>query len=100
MSKKEYKIVTVCGAGVGTSNFLKTNVEEVLSDLNVNGYVENVSLSRVKTIKPDLIMTFSTFDTQLDDLDTDVIIIKNLFDKKEIEEKLANYFSQKENIDK
>jgi len=93
---KKYEILTICGAGVGSSNFIKMNVEETLEELGIRARVQNVGLSRAKATRSDLIITSPSFKNDVEEIGSDVIVVKNLFDKKEIKEKLEEYFKEKE----
>lgn len=93
----ELKFLTVCGAGVGTSTLLRINIGTALSslELNRNYSVENVSMSRAKGIKCDFIITFESFANEAREFCDSVIVIKNLMDKNELREKLAEELIRK-----
>jgi PTS system ascorbate-specific IIB component len=61
------KIVTICGAGIGSSGILKVNAERVLAKLDIEADV----------VAADIGSTFA-----------DVIVIQNHFDQAELTEKL------------
>ncbi len=84
-------IYAVCGAGIGTSVLLKSNADRVLLDLGIDASVKAVSLqdaqdpnslAQVLLITPELA-------TQVEEIRSEVIVIKNIFDLGELGEKLS-----------
>ncbi len=96
MAKPELKVLTVCGAGVGTSALLKMNVEKAFAQLNLPCYVrvENTGLSRAKTIPADVIFTFETFAHDAGEFHAPVIIVKNLMNVEEIKGKIQTFLAE------
>lgn len=94
--RKELKVLTVCGAGVGTSTLLRMNISEVFNSfaLPFSVRVEHTSLSRAKGTACDLIVTFESFAADSRKICPQVVVIKNLMDKKEIKEKLSKYIEE------
>lgn len=90
---KEMRVMTVCGAGVGTSTLLRMNVADVFKSLNLpySVHVENTSLSRARGTRCDLIITFESFKYEAEKCGVPVIYIKNLMDKSEIREKVKDF---------
>lgn len=97
---KELKVLTVCGAGVGTSTLLRMNINEAFKsfDLPFQVRVENTSLSRAKGAACDLMVTFESFAEDARKCCPDVIVVKNLMDKKELKEKIGEYLTGKQYI--
>ena len=97
---KELKVLTVCGAGVGTSTLLRMNISEAFKSFSLPFpvKVENTSLSRAKGTHCDLVVTFESFAAEAVKLCPDVIIVKNLMDKSELREKVGAYLASKELI--
>lgn len=93
----ELRILTVCGAGVGTSTLLRMNINETFKafSLPFPVKVEHASLSQAKGKKCDLIVTFDNFAKDVRKFCPDVIVIKNLMDKKELREKIEAYLTEK-----
>lgn len=91
---KRLKILTVCGAGIGTSTLLKMQVQDVLKSLNLTFEyrVENSSVSMAKGQAADLVYTFETFGADVTDFKSPIIVINNLMDKNEIREKTMKFF--------
>jgi PTS system ascorbate-specific IIB component len=99
---KEFKIMTVCGAGVGTSTLLRMNINKAFKELNApfNVRVEHTSISRARGARCDLIVSFPTFAKELENVGVDVILINNLVDQNEINTKIENYLIEKNLINK
>ena len=94
---KELKVITVCGAGVGTSTLLRMNINDAFKSFNLPFpvKVENTSLSRAKGTKCDLVVTFESFAAEAEKICPDVIVVKNLMDKAELKEKAGAYLTGK-----
>lgn len=94
---KELKVLTVCGAGVGTSTLLRMNINDAFRSFKLpfRVKVENTSLSRAKGTSCDLIVTFESFAADAHKLCPDVIVIQNLMDKKELTAKIHDYLEGK-----
>lgn len=84
------KIVTICGAGVGTSGILKVNAERVLARLGLEATVVATDLSRVAEEADDaqVILTSPEFVDAIGRTFADVIVIENYFDTAELATKL------------
>ena len=97
---KELKVLTVCGAGVGTSTLLRMNITEVFNSFNLpfSVSVKHTSISKLKGERCDLIITFETFEADAKRICPNVIIIKNLMDKDEIREKVETYLKREKLI--
>lgn len=94
---KELKVLTVCGAGVGTSTLLRMNINDAFKSFQLPFHVkvENTSLSRAKGTSCDLIVTFESFAADAHKFCPDVIVIQNLMDKKELAAKIHDYLTSK-----
>jgi PTS system ascorbate-specific IIB component len=80
----------VCGAGIGTSVLLKANVDKVLSRLEVEAEVRAVTVDRVLTGEIDAQVVIATEEIaeQLVNVASEVVVVNNIFDLAELEEKL------------
>ena len=90
------KISAVCGMGLGSGLLVKMGIEKVLEN---HGYkpqddflVEVADISTARATFPDIFVTTSEFAERLGEVDAEIITVKNLFDKKEIEEKILDTF--------
>jgi PTS system ascorbate-specific IIB component len=84
------KIVTICGAGIGSSGILKVNAERVLKKLDINASVTAVDLASLADAARDaqVILTSAEFVEAIGKTFADVIVIENYFDTEELTRKL------------
>ena len=84
------KIVTICGAGIGSSGILKVNAERVLRKLDLDATVVAADISSVKDVAADaqVILTSPEFVETIGKTFADVIVIENYFDTEELTQKL------------
>ena len=83
-------IYTVCGAGIGTSVLLKANVDKVLSRLEVEAEVRAVTVDHVVACQIEAQVVIATQEVAdlLTGFASEVIVVQNIFDLAELEEKL------------
>lgn len=81
------KLVTVCGAGVGSSVMEKMFAEEILADHHIDGTVEAADISSVVPDLYDGVITTSDFAALLD-TKTPIIRLDNLLDKAAMESQI------------
>ena len=84
------KIVTICGAGIGSSGILKVNAERVLRKLDISATVVAADIGSVALVAADaqVILTSTEFVTAIGPTHADVIVIENYFDTTELTAKL------------
>ena len=84
------KIVTICGAGIGSSGILKVNAERVLRKLDLEATVVAADIDSVKEAAADaqVILTSAEFVDAIGKTFADVIVIENYFDTDELTGKL------------
>jgi PTS system ascorbate-specific IIB component len=84
------KIVTICGAGIGSSGILKVNAERVLKRLDIEAVVVAADVASLKDVAGDaqVILTSPEFVDAIGSTFADVIVIENYFDTQELTEKL------------
>lgn len=84
------KIVTICGAGIGSSGILKVNAERVLGRLGIEAEVIAADIASVATVAADaqVILTSAEFVDAIGKTFADVIVIENFFDTAELSRKL------------
>ena len=84
------KIVTICGAGIGSSGILKVNAERVLTKLGIDATVTAVDLASLADTARDaqVILTSAEFVEAIGTTFADVIVIENYFDTQELTAKL------------
>jgi PTS system ascorbate-specific IIB component len=84
------KIVTICGAGIGSSGILKVNAERVLRKLDIDATVIAADIASVKEVAADaqVILTSPEFVDAIGPTFADVIVVENYFDTAELTVKL------------
>lgn len=84
------KIVTICGAGIGSSGILKVNVERVLRKLDIEATVTAADLESVRIVAADaqVILTSAEFVAAIGETFADIIVVENYFDTEELTTKL------------
>jgi PTS system ascorbate-specific IIB component len=84
------KIVTICGAGIGSSGILKVNAERVLRKLDIDATVVAADITSVRDAAADaqVILTSAEFVDAIGKTFADVIVIENYFDTEELTTKL------------
>lgn len=88
------KIVTVCGAGVGSSMMLRVFTQQILKDENIEAEVEAFDIGSVNIDDYDIVVTTSDFAELLRETDTQVIRIDNMMDKTYLREKLLEVINK------
>lgn len=84
------KIVTICGAGIGSSGILKVNTERVLRRLDLEAEVVAADIGSIAEVAADaqVILTSTEFVEAIGQTFADVIVIENFFDTEELTRKL------------
>ncbi|MCS0499510.1 PTS sugar transporter subunit IIB [Protaetiibacter mangrovi] len=86
------KILTLCGAGIGTSGILKVNAERALQRLGIDARVVAIDASMLESELDDaqVILTGPEFVETIGRTFADVIVVENYFDTAELQRKLEN----------
>lgn len=86
------KILTLCGAGIGTSGILKVNAERVLQRLGIDARVVAIDASMLESELDDaqVILTGPEFVERIGRTFADVIVVENYFDTAELQRKLED----------
>jgi PTS system ascorbate-specific IIB component len=84
------KIITICGAGIGSSGILKVNAERVLRRLDIDAEVTAADIRSVAALAADaqVILTSAEFVAAIGQTNADIIVIENFFDTDELTRKL------------
>jgi len=90
------KILTVCGAGQGTSLVLRMNIQEVAEEIGLDADVENTDISSARSVDADLIMAGDYHKSNLQDMEAPVYTLEDFMDKDEIREVLEKYLAEGE----
>lgn len=84
-----FKIVTVCGAGVGSSMMLRLYAQQIIKKHQIKAQVEASDIGSINPNDYDVIVTTSDFADRLTTT-TAIIRMDNLLDKTYLETKLLN----------
>jgi len=84
------KIVTICGAGIGSSGILKVNAEQVLQKLGLEADVVAADVASISVVAEDaqVILTSAEFVDAIGDTFAEVVVVRNHFDRQELTEAL------------
>ena len=84
------KIVTICGAGIGSSGILKVNAERVLRKLDIDATVVAADIASLEHVALDaqVILTSREFIEAIGKTNASVVVIDNYFDTDELTTKL------------
>lgn len=90
------KIVTVCGAGVGSSMMERLFAQQILDAENIEAEIDASDIGSVDPNSYDIVITTSDFANQLAHARSKVIRIDNLMDKEYLKEQLLATIAQLE----
>ncbi|KRM55796.1 PTS sugar transporter subunit IIB [Lacticaseibacillus sharpeae] len=82
------RILTVCGAGVGTSLMEKMFAEQILEAEGVDATVDNADISSATPDDYDIVLTTSMFADMLPETTAQIIINDNIMDQDGLRTKL------------
>ncbi|WP_217550122.1 PTS sugar transporter subunit IIB [Pantoea sp. GbtcB22] len=88
------KIMAVCGAGLGSSFMMEMNIKKVLKKLEVTAEVEHSDLGSVTSDLANVFIMGRDIAYSANLPSEKVIVINNIIDIKELEEKLKEYFNK------
>ncbi|MBE6083381.1 PTS sugar transporter subunit IIB [Sporanaerobacter sp. PP17-6a] len=89
MANKRLTVLTVCGAGVGSSLMVKMNAEDILSKLGIKAKIINSDVTSAKGNTADILVTTMDIYKLIKDINVkQVVILDNPVSAKELEEKL------------
>ena len=84
------RIVTVCGAGVGSSMMLRVFTQQILKAEGIDAEVEASDIGSVNADSYDIVITTSDFADILRSSSAKIIRIDNMMDKAYLKEQLLN----------
>ena len=90
------RVLTVCGAGVGTSLMEKMFAESILNDAGVDAQVDNADISSATPNDYDVVITTSMFAEMLPATNAQVIIHDNIMDQTGLKQKLLAALAQED----
>jgi PTS system ascorbate-specific IIB component len=85
---KRFKIVTVCGCGLGSSLLAKMAIEEIVNKAGYSASIETADGGSAKGFKCDFFVTTKEFASRLQGVGVPVVVVTNFVNKGEIKEKL------------
>jgi len=88
------KMMAVCGSGLGSSFMMEMNIKKVLKNLNIVAEVEHSDLGSVTPDVADVFVMAKDIAYSANLPEDKIIIINNIIDLKEIEQKLREYFEK------
>ena len=86
------KILTICGAGVGTSEILRVSANRALARLGITADVVATDVEHVQQLSQDaqVILASPEHAKHVGSTYAQVIVIENILDQEELEAKLAD----------
>ncbi len=90
------KVVTVCGAGVGSSMMMRLFTQQILDAEGIDGAVDASDIGSVDPSAYDLVITTSDFADALRETSVPIIRIDNMMDKAYLKDQLMQHISQME----
>ncbi|MDU5455318.1 MULTISPECIES: PTS sugar transporter subunit IIB [Enterobacteriaceae] len=88
------KMMAVCGSGLGSSFMMEMNIKKVLKNLNIVADVEHSDLGSVTPDVADVFVMAKDIAYSANLPENKIIIINNIIDLKEIEQKIREYFEK------
>ncbi len=87
------KIMAVCGAGLGSSFMMEMNIKKVINKLGIQAEVEHCDLGSVTADAAEVFVMGRDIAYSANLPENKLIVISNIIDIKELEEKLNAYFT-------
>jgi PTS system ascorbate-specific IIB component len=86
------KIVTICGAGVGTSEILRVSASRVLARLGIDAEVVATDVEHVQELAEDAQVILATPEhvKHIGRTYAQIIVVQNILDQEELTEKLSD----------
>lgn len=88
------KIMAICGSGLGSSFMVEMNIKKILKKLNIDADVEHSDLSSATLGAADLFVMAKDIAESASVPAHQLVVISNIIDINELEEKLSAWFSQ------
>ncbi len=88
------KIMAVCGSGLGSSFMMEMNIKKVLKKINVTADVDHSDLGSVTPDLADVFVMAKDIAFSANLPAEKVIIINNIIDLSEVEQKIKDYFEK------
>ena len=91
---KKFKIVTVCGCGLGSSLLAKMTIDDIVMEAGYSARIETADGGSAKGHNCDFFVTTKEFATRLEGVGKPVIVVSNFVNKVELKEKLLAIMSE------
>lgn len=85
------KIITACGAGMGSSLILRMMTEDVIKEMGIEANVEAMDASQARSAKCDLVLTSNSLIDVVSAPSHDTRPVTNYMDKNSIREQLEGF---------
>jgi PTS system ascorbate-specific IIB component len=79
--KPKFKVITVCGVGMGSSLILKMTAEDAFREARIEASVEHSDLAGAKAMNADIIVVQSLHAAEVSGFAPVIVVIKNFLDK-------------------
>jgi PTS system ascorbate-specific IIB component len=93
--KPKFKVITVCGVGMGSSLILKMTAEDAFREAKIEATVEHSDLSSAKSMNSDIIIVQSLHAAEVTGLAPIIVVIKNFLDKEFIKQETSRLLKEK-----
>lgn len=91
---EKYRVLVVCGTGMGSSMILKVMVDRVVSENQLPIVVDSDVVAGAKSSRADFFVSGLDLVPALEKIGRPVVGIKNMIDRKEILEKLQEQLAR------
>ena len=81
-------IAVVCHQGLGSSLWLKIQVEKIMRRLDVPAHIVQVDVSGISHVMPDVAIGVKYLEEFLEEYSDTVIVVNNILQEEELENKL------------
>lgn len=88
------KIVTVCGAGVGSSMMMRLFTQQILTAEGIEAEIDASDIGSVSPNNYDILITTSDFADALRESSAKIIRIDNMMDKEYLKNQLLETINQ------
>ena len=89
------KIMAICGSGLGSSFMVEMNIKKVLKKLNIDAEVEHSDLSSATPDAADVFVMAKDLAGSAGVPAHQLVVINNIIDINELENKLTAYFASR-----
>ncbi len=91
---KRFKIVTVCGCGLGSSLIAKMAIDDIMQEAGYSAKIETADGGTAKGMKCDFFVTTKEFADRLSGTGIPILVVTNFVNKAELKEKLLGMLTE------